>query len=84
MTCMNRLRDAHIKDRIYCYFDDIFIDLDSKVDKSSYKRILIYYVGYEASNTVTPFCIIFNKKKFFDRNNGSKYLELLSNDENRN
>ena len=56
-----------------------------KIDKILYKSILIYYIGYKASNTVKPLCITFNKiNRFFEGNNEIESLTLLSTDENKN
>ena len=63
MTCKNRLTENDIKNRIYYYFDDRIsvIDLYSKVDKRLYKSVLIYYIGYEASNYVLFVLSLINK-----------------------
>ena len=47
----NKTKDIDIKNHTYYFFDDI-IDIKNfdpnniKIDKKSYKNILIYYIGY--------------------------------------
>lgn len=53
-----------------------------------FANILIFYIGYIASNSVKPLYIIFNKiNGYFEENNGSnyenKYLTLTFIDENK-
>ena len=48
---MGRIKDINIKNRIYYFYDEIINikDLDSnllKLDKKSFKNIVIYYIGY--------------------------------------
>ena len=47
----NKVQDIDIKNRTCYFFNDIinitFFDLNNiKIDKKSYKNILIYYIGY--------------------------------------
>ena len=47
----NKIKDIDIKNHTYYFFDDIINikNFDSniiKIDKKSYKIILIYYIGY--------------------------------------
>ena len=47
----NKMKDISIKNHTYYFFDDIidiqnFDSNDIKIDKKSYKNILIYYMGY--------------------------------------
>ena len=47
----NKVKDVNIKNQTY-YFFDYIIDIENfhpsniKIDKKSYKNILIYYIGY--------------------------------------
>ena len=48
---MGRIKDINIKNRIYCFYDDMvnIKEFDSnllKLDKKSLKNIAIYYIGY--------------------------------------
>ena len=48
----NKVKDIDIKNRTYYFFDDIiniksFDQNNIKIDKTSYKNILIYYIGYD-------------------------------------
>ena len=48
---MGRIKDINIKNRIYCFYDDMINikEFDSnllKLDKKSLKNIAIYYIGY--------------------------------------
>ena len=47
----NKVKDIFIKSRRYYFFDDIinikhFDPNNIKIDETSYKNILIYYIGY--------------------------------------
>ena len=47
----NKVKDINIKNRTYDFFNDIidienFDPYDIKIDKKSYKNVLIYYSGY--------------------------------------
>ena len=47
------VKDINIKNHIYYFFDDIinikeFNPNNTKIDKKSYRSILIYYSGYES------------------------------------
>ena len=47
----NKVKDINIKNRTYYFFNDIidienFDPYDIKIDKKSYKNVLIYYSGY--------------------------------------
>ena len=47
----NKVKDINIKNRTYYLFNDIinienFDPNNIKIDKKSYKDILIYYIGY--------------------------------------
>ena len=47
----NKVKDIDIKNRTYYFFDDIiniktFDPNNIKIDKKSYKDVLIYYIGY--------------------------------------
>ena len=70
----NSFKDIHIKNRTYYFFNDMtnMKTLDPnkiKINKKSYKNIVIYYIGYlmvkdlryVKINTVNPLCLIINK-----------------------
>ena len=48
---MGKVKELNIKNRTYCYFNDI-IDIKDfnssllRIDKKQYKDINIYYIGY--------------------------------------
>ena len=76
----NKVKDISIKNHTYYFFDDIlniknFDSNNIKIDKKSYKNILVYYIGYETMkdsnyvkiNSVNPLYLIFNKvNRFFE------------------
>ena len=54
------------------------------LDKENHIKIFIYCIGYETFEVVKPLYIIFNKiNGYIEDNNGSKYLTLISTDENK-
>ena len=70
----NKVKDIDIKNRTYYFFNyinniKIFDPNNIKIDKKSYKNILIYYIGYVTIkdskyvkiNSVNPLHLIFNK-----------------------
>ena len=79
----------NIRNRKYFYFDDMtivdnFYSQNIKVNKKSYKSILIFYIRYKASNGVKPLNIIFNKiNGYTEDNNGRKYPTLTTIDKNK-
>ena len=66
------------------------LDLNKiKIDKKSYKNILIYYIGYVkfkdltdvTINNVNPLYLITDKiNEYTEENNGKKYLTLVPTD----
>ena len=65
-----------------------------KIDKNSYKSILIYHIGYgavkdkdliyTATNSVRPLYFIIDKVNgYIEENNGNKYLTLVPTDERK-
>ena len=47
------VKDINLKNHTYCFLDDIinikeFNPNNTKIDKKSYKSILIYYIGYDS------------------------------------
>ena len=90
----NKVTDIDVKNCTYYYFDGINIkNLDpnnSKIDKNSYKDILICSIGYVTIkdskhvkiNSVIPLYLIFSKmNEYFGEINGSKYLTLVPTNE---
>ena len=80
---------VNIRNRKYFYFDDMtivdnFYSQNIKVNKKSYKSILIFYIRYKTPNGVKPLNIIFNKiNGYIEDNNGRKYPTLTTIDENK-
>ena len=71
----NKVKDIDIKNRTYYFFNDIiniknFDPNNIKIDKKSYKNLLLYYIGYVMIkdskyikiNSVNPLSLIFNKE----------------------
>ena len=93
----NKVKDISTKNHVYYFFVDIiniknFDSNINKIDKKSYKNILIYYIGYVTIkdskfvkiNSVNPLYLIFNKvKEYFEETNGNKYLTLVSTNESK-
>ena len=76
---MNSIKEANIKNRTYYFFDD---NNKIKIDKKSYKDILIYGVGYVTPNSVKPLYLIINKRNGYNEvSNGNKYLKLVPADD---
>ena len=51
MKIINKVKDIDVKNRTYCFFNDIinikkFDSNDIKIDENPYKDIFIYYIGY--------------------------------------
>ena len=91
-------KKMNINNRTYYLFNDMvnIADFDSslpKIDKKSYKKIDIHYIGYitikkiddyENIRTVYPFYLIIGKVDgFHEEKIGSKYLVFDSADENK-
>ena len=86
-----KLKYIDIKNRTYYFFNEIInikvFDLNNiKIDKKSYKNILIYYIGYVTTKdskyvkiyNVNPSYLIFsNVNGNFEEINGNKYLTLV-------
>ena len=84
----NIVKDSNIKNQAYYFFDDIinikeFDPNYFKIDKKSYKNILIYYTAYVTIkylkyvkiNSVNPLYHMFNKMSgYFEWINENKYL----------
>ena len=92
----NKVKDTDIKNRTYYFFDIIniknFDQNNIKIDKKSYKDILIYYNGYVTIkdskyvkiNSVNPLYLIFNTVNvYFEEINGNKYLALIPTNESK-
>ena len=100
---MEKIKQIEIKNRTYYFYNDrINIEeFDSnllKIDKTSYKDIDIYYIGYitikkigdcENIYSVNPLYLIIGKVdghiecNSVQKNNGNKYLVFDSTDENK-
>ena len=93
----NKVKDIHIKNRTYYFFSytiniKVFDPNNIKIDKKSYKNILIYYIGYVMIkdlkyvkiNSINPLYLLFNKViGYFEEINGSKYLTLVPTNESK-
>ena len=87
------VKDINRRNRTF--FGDIIIikDFDPnniKIDKKSYKNILIYYTGYETIKndlhiySVNPSYLILGKvNRYFVKINGNKYLTLIPTNESK-
>ena len=93
----NKIKDIDIKNRTYYFFSEIinikdFDPNNIKIDKKSYKNILIYYIGYVMIkdskyikiNSVNPLYLIFDKLNgYFEEINVNKYLRLVPTNEGK-
>ena len=89
----NKIKDINIKNRTYYFFNDIIIIVifdfnDIKIDKTSYKNILIYFIGYVTIKKYIKtysgnlLLLIFGKVNgYFEEINGNKYLILVPTNE---
>ena len=89
----NEFKDIVMKNCSYYFYDDIIntknLDLNKiKIDEKSYKKILIYYIGYVTVqelryvkiNSVNPLYLHINKMNgYIKESNGNKHLTLGSN-----
>ena len=92
---MNSVKEIDVKNCTYYFVNDMINikSLDStklKLDEKSYKNILIYYIAYvtvrELSYVTTIIVkllyLIINKiNVYIEKNNGNKYLTLVSSGE---
>ena len=97
MEIINKVKDIDVKNRTYCFFNDIinikkFYSNDIKINENSYKDIFIYYIGYVMIkdskyvkiNSVNPLYLIFRKVNgYFEEINGNKYLTLVPTNESK-
>ena len=97
MKIINKVKDIDVKNRTYCFFNDIinikkFDSNDFKIDENPYKDIFIYYIGYVMIkdskyvkiNSVNPLYLIFRKVNgYFEEINGNKYLTLVPTNESK-
>ena len=93
----NKVKDIDIKNHTHYFFDDIininnFDPNNIKIDEKSYKKILIYYIGYVTIkdskyvkiNWVNPLHPIFSKVNgYFEEINKNKYLMLIPTNESK-
>ena len=95
---MGTLKQMNIKNRTYYFYNDI-IDLENydssllKIDKKSYKNIVIYNIGYITIktfgdciniNNVNPLYLrITHADGYIEEINGNKYLIFDSTDGNK-
>ena len=97
MKIINKVKDIDVKNRTYCFFNDIinikkFDSNDIKIDEDLYKDIFIYYIGYAMIkdskyvkiNSGNPLYLIFRKvNAYFEEINGNKYLTLVPTNESK-
>ena len=93
---MSCIKEITFKSCTYYFFDDMiniknFDPNHVKMDKKSYKNIIIYYIGYITTknliyvkiNSVNPlYFIIDTAGRYIEENNGNK-LTLVSTDTNK-
>ena len=90
---MENIKEINIKNRTYYFFDDMINseDFDSnlpEIDKKSYKKIDIYYIGYitmkDSDNVKVKIVnlIIVKVDGYIEEKNGNKYLTLVSANKN--
>ena len=93
---MGNIKEINIKNRTYCFFDDMiniknFNSILLKVDKSSYKNIDIYYIGYVTMKDSTYVNIHSVNPLYFitgevdgpiEEKNGNKHLVFATTDKN--
>ena len=95
---MGNIKEININNRRYYFFNDMiniknFDSSPLKIDKSSYKNIGIYSIGYitmksisdyENINNVNPLYLIIGEiDGYIEENNGNKYLTFTSTDKNQ-
>ena len=94
---MGSIKEIDIKKRTYYFFDDMiniknFDANQPKIDKKSYKNIIIYYIRYITMkdldnvniHSANPLYFIIDKAdKYTEESNGNKYLTLASTDKNK-
>ena len=85
----------NIKNRTYYFYDDMvnIKDFDPnllKLDKTSFKNIGVYYIGYITEkdqykiNSVNPLYLLVHRiDGFIEEKEGSTYLNIASTDNNR-
>ena len=93
----NKVKVIYIKNRTYYFFNDViniknFDPNNIKIDETSYKNILIFYIGcvtikdskYVKNSSVSPLYLIFSKvNRYFEEINKSKYLPLVPTNESK-
>ena len=93
----NKVKDIDMKNHTYYFFNDItniknFDSNNIKIDRKSYKNILIYYIGYVTIkdseyvkiSCVNPSYLIFGKVNgYFEEINGNEYLTLVLTNESK-
>ena len=94
---MSCVKEINVKNCTYCFFDDM-INIKNfdpnwiKIDKKSYKYIIIYFIGYITIknlsyvkiNSINPLYIIINEiNGYIEESNGNKYSPLVSTDKNK-
>ena len=94
---MGNIKEINIKNRTYCFFDDMinianFDPILLKIDKTSYKNIDIYYIGYITMKdseyvkikSINPlYSIISEVDGHFEIREGNKYLILDSTNKHK-
>ena len=91
---MRRIKYINIKNRPYCFYDDMvnIKDFDSnllKIHKKLFKTIAIYYIGYITKkdrykiNSVNPLYLLVHEiDGLIEEKEGSKYLNITLPDSN--
>ena len=94
----NKTEDIDIKNHTYYFFFYDIINIKNfdpsniKIDKRSYKNILIYYIGYvtikglkyvKTNSVNTLYLILCKVNGFFEEVNKSKYLTIFRTNEGK-
>ena len=89
---MGKIKDINIKNRTYYFYDDMVNTKDFdpnllKLDKTPFKKISIYYIGYITKkekykiNSVNPvYLLVHEIDGFIEEKEGSKYLNITLTD----
>ena len=95
---MGNIKQINIQNRTYFFFNDLIKikNFDSsllKIDKKSYKNIVIYYIEYIIIKYITDYGNIHNVNPLYltfgeadgytEEKNGNKYLAFASSDKNK-
>ena len=87
---MGKIKDIKIKNRTYCFYDDM-VNIKDFDSKKSFKHISTYYIGYMTKkdrykiNSINPLYLLIHEiGGFIEETEGSKYLNITLTDTNSN